>query len=181
MKSWIIPSAVIVMTTLVAGCADGDDASVSKQRKLPEFMKFTGGATGVEDDITIDCLCDLNLELTEYTREEDGTQKYVGLLGGEIHRAVTSSDGSGLGFSPFLFGQVKITVHPNDSVYLSWPGNLDTGVAFYDNISLFKGVFYPVRNVVKGEWKCAPFEIDEGGYIDLKGTATGEWMLQKFE
>jgi len=34
---------------------------------------------------------------------------------------------------------------------------------------------------VKGTWWCAPFELDEGGYVDLQGRIEGTWELTEVE
>lgn len=181
MKSLIYPPAAALIISLAAGCSDSETPTQENERKLPEMMKFSGNANGVDDDVTINCLCDLNLELTDYTIEPDGTQEYTGTLGGEITRAVENPEGDGFAFAPFLFGEITLTLLPNDSVYLAWPGNLNTGIAFYDNISLFRGKYDPASETVTGTWDCAPLDIDEGGYTDVKGTATGTWTLEIFE
>lgn len=181
MKSLIFPPAVIMIMSFATSCSDSETDSMKTERELPEMMKFSGSANGVDDGITINCLCDLNLELAEYTVEPDGSQKYTGTLGGEITRVVENPEGDGFAFAPFLFGEITLTLHPNDSVYLAWPGNLNTGIAFYDNISLFRGKYDPASETVTGTWDCAPLDLDEGGYIDIKGTAQGTWMLEHFE
>ncbi len=180
MKAFYNGKALLFFSLLlVIGCSD-DDAKKSAERKLPEFMKFTGGAEGEDDGITIDCLCDLYLELPEFEANGE-TQVFTGSLGGEIIRVVTDEDGSGFSFAPFLFGEIELTLKPNDSIYLAWPGNEGTGIPFYDEISLFKGKFNKADGTVTGSWKCAPLDIDEGGYVDTRGTAEGTWALEEFE
>lgn len=182
MKSLIKEKTFYLLLLMLAtiSCNDDDDDKKSAERKLPEFLKFTGGAEGEEDGVTIDCLCDLNLELPEF-EATDETQVFTGSLGGEIIRAVTNEDGSGFSFAPFLFGEIELTLKPNDSIYLAWPGNEGTGIPFYDEISLFKGKFNRDDETVTGTWKCAPLDIEEGGYIDTHGTAEGTWSLEEFE
>jgi hypothetical protein len=171
--------SLLLLMLVTISCSDDDDKK-SAERKLPEFMKFTGGAEGEDDGITIECLCDLNLELPEF--EPNGeTQIFTGSLGGEIIRAVTDGDGSGFSFAPFLFGEIELTLKPNDSIYLAWPGNEGTGIPFYDEISLFKGKFNKDDGTVTGSWKCAPLDLEEGGYVDTHGTAEGTWALEEFE
>ena len=169
-----------ILLFCIVSCDDDDDKKATAERKLPEFLKFTGQAEGVDDGVTIECLCDLNLELPEF--EVNGeTQVFTGSLGGDIVRAVTNDDGAGFSFAPFLYGEVTLTVKPNDSVYLEWPGNLDTGIPFYDEIALFRGVVDTDEGTVSGTWNCAPLNIEEGGYVDLHGTAEGTWGLEEFE
>jgi hypothetical protein len=182
MKTFVKGKTLLFLSLafIVAACSDDDGDKKSAERKLPEFMKFTGGAEGEDDGITIECLCDLNLELPEF--EPNGeTQVFTGSLGGEIIRAVADSDGSGFSFAPFLFGEIELTLKPNDSIYLAWPGNEGTGIPFYDEISLFKGKFNKDDGTVTGSWKCAPLDLDEGGYVDTHGTVEGTWALEEFE
>jgi len=175
LKTW----TMIVMVLISVSCDNDEDDDAVVERKLPEMMKFTGEADGTEGDLTIHCACDLNLELPEF--ETTGqTQAFTGTLGGEIGRAVTQSSGDGFAFEPFLFGDITLTVMPNDSVYLSWPGNLDTGIPFYDEIALFKGVFNPDEKTVTGTWVCSPLNLNEGGYVDMEGHAEGTWHLEEF-
>lgn len=74
-----------------------------------------------------------------------------------------------------------MTVLPNDSVYLSWPGNLNTDIPFYDETALFRGVYNNVTNTVDGTWNCSPLNLEEGGYTDIKGTAKGDFQLKEFK
>jgi hypothetical protein len=181
MKSTIkIKTLLLVLVLAATGCSDDEKEKPVAKRKLAESMKFTGGAEGVDEGVIIECLCDLALELPGFELEVDGTQQFTGTLGGEIIRAVADDSGAGFSFAPFLFGEVTVTVKANDSLYLSWPGNLDTGIPFYDEISLFKGVVN-TDGTVSGTWKCAPLNLDEGGYVDVKGVAEGTWGLEKFE
>ena len=175
-KSFVFSILIVTMMN----CDDDHNKKVSAERKLPEFMKFSGRAEGTEDDINVDCLCDLNLELPEFEVTGE-TQVFSGSLGGEIIRAVTNDDGAGFSFAPFLYGEIILTVQPNDSVYLEWPGNLDTGIPFYDEIALFKGKVNVDEGTVDGTWHCAPLNLEEGGYIDMKGTVEGTWALEEFE
>lgn len=169
---------LLMLLTAVA-CSDKDEPVA--ERKLGEFMKFTGEAEGTDEGVTINCVCDLNLELPEFETTAEGTQQFSGSLGGEIIRAVTKDSGDGFSFAPFLFGDVTVTVKQNDSIYLSWPGNLGTGIRFYDEIALFKGVLNRNDGTVRGTWMCAPLELDEGGYVDLHGTVEGNWGLEEFD
>lgn len=169
--------ALIAMSFMMA-CNDDDDEKPT--RKLAEMMKFTGEAHGVDGELTIDCVCDLNAELPEFDVESDGKQVYTGTLGGEIGRAVTDSDGAGIALEPFLFGEIEVHVKPNDSVYVYWPGNLNTGIDFYDEIALFRGKLNADGDVT-GTWWCAPFELDEGGYVDMQGRIEGTWELTELE
>lgn len=169
----------IILLLFVWSCDDDNGKKSSAERKLPEFLKFTGQAEGTEDDINVDCLCDLNLELPEFEVTGE-TQVFSGSLGGEIIRAVTDDDGAGFSFAPFLYGEITLTVKPNDSVYLEWPGNLNTGIPFYNEIALFKGKVTD-EGTVNGTWYCAPLNMNEGGYVDMKGTVEGTWTLEEFE
>jgi len=169
----------LILLLVAFACNDEDEPPPA--RKLGEFMKFTGGAEGTDEGVTIECTCDLNLELTEFEISADGTQHFNGSLGGEIVRSVTNDLGDGFSFAPFLFGDVTVTVKQNDSLYLSWPGNMGTGIRFYDEIALFKGVLNRDDGTVTGTWKCAPLDLDEGGYVDLLGTVEGNWGLEEFE
>ena len=170
----------LILIALMLGLISCNDEEEKPSRKLAEMMKFTGEAHGTQGELTIDCVCDLNAELPEFEVEADGKQVYTGTLGGEIGRAVTDSDGAGIALEPFLFGDIEVHVKANDSVYLYWPGNLNTEIDFYDEIALFKGVLNADGDV-NGTWWCAPFELDEGGYVDLLGRIEGTWELEEVE
>jgi len=171
------PLILIGLLLVFVSCHDEEE---TPSRKLAEMMKFTGEAHGIDGEFTIDCVCDLNAELPEFDVESDGKQVYTGTLGGEIGRAVTDSDGAGIALEPFLFGDIEVHVKSNDSVYLYWPGNLNTEIDFYDEIALFKGVINSDGDVM-GTWWCAPFELDEGGYVDLQGRIEGTWELKEVD
>jgi hypothetical protein len=169
-------SLVVGLILVIAACSEEEKPT----RKLGEFLKFTGEAHGMDSGLTIDCLCDLNAELPEFAPATEGAQVYSGVLGGEITRAVTDGSGAGIALQPFLFGEIEVELKANDSVFVHWPGNVGTGIDFYDEITLFKGI----RNAdgtLSGKWWCAPFELDEGGYVDLVGRIEGTWQLIEME
>lgn len=143
-------------------------------------MRFTGLAEGKAEGFTIQCRCDMILELPDFETGDNRSQQYSGTLGGEITRVITDDDGAGFSFSPFLFGDAHVTVTANDSVFLAWPTNEGTGTRFYDEIALFKGRL-TTDGSISGSWKCAPLDISEGGYVKLKGTVGGSWNLKKIE
>ncbi len=148
-------------------------------RDLSEFLKFTGSAEGNVEGLQVDCECDLNLEIPDVEFQENGTQIYHGNMGGDILRTIVDVNGEGIGLRPFLFGEIELLLKTNDSVYLKWPGNEDTGIRFYDEISLFRGMINQ-DGTITGRWKCAPFDTDQGGYVDSIGIVSGTWVIRDF-
>lgn len=177
----VIKIVSLALLVTAAGCSDDEKENPRAERKLAEVLQFTGKAQEADDGLNVECLCDLALELPDFDLETDGTQQFTGTLGGEIIRVVADENGAGFSFAPFLFGEVTVTVKPNDSIYVSWPGNLNTGIPFYDEIALFRGIVNTNDGTVTGTWKCAPLNLEEGGYTDLHGVAEGTWRLEKFE
>ncbi len=177
MKSTQTKILIIALLFTIVQCKENEVES----RKLPRLMKFSGSAEGVIESITIRCSCDLQLELTRFKMKDEKTQLYSGILGGEITRMRIDELGAGFSLSPFLYGNASVILKSNDSVYVSWPVNLNSDSnTFYNEIALFKGVLNPDKTIT-GSWKCAPFNISEGSYIDLNGIVAGEWKLEGIE
>jgi hypothetical protein len=178
-NKWSLSVVLGLLPLLVFSCEErGEEPAIS--RKLPEMMRFTGLAEGKAEGFDIQCRCDMILEVPDFVTGDNSSQQYIGTLGGEITRVITDDEGAGFSFSPFLFGDAEAMVTANDSVFLAWPANEGTGTRFYDEIALFEGRLNTDGSVT-GSWKCAPLDISEGGYVDLKGTVEGSWNLEKIE
>src|SRR5262245_56960142 len=92
--STMIYRTILLVAIFALSFSCSDDEDPVRERKLPEFMKFTGEAEGTEGDLNVQCACDMNLEIPEF--ELDGNvQIFKGYLGGEIGRAITDDSGAG--------------------------------------------------------------------------------------
>ena len=166
----------LLVASLLLNCSRDDNGTLPEVPKLSGIMVFTGQAEGNSEGLNVLCQCDMRLELGEVRYNADGSQLYEANLGGEITRIILDDNGNGFSFAPYLFGEAEVTVAQDNKVSVSWPANLDTRVRFYDEIALFEGVLN-VECGVSGNWKCAPLDLNEGGYVDLMGTVAGIWEL----
>jgi hypothetical protein len=164
-------------------CSQDDNDAQSPSSEVPKLsgvMVFSGLAEGKSEGVNVLCQCDMRLEIGEVRFNADGSQVYEATLGGDISRTVLDDNGDGFSFAPFLFGEADVRVDQDNTVSISWPGNLGTGIRFYDEIALFEGALNG-DGTVAGRWNCAPLDLDQGGYVDLKGTVAGSWALAREE
>jgi hypothetical protein len=179
--TWCV--SALLMAGCFLNCSSDDDASPDPQQEEPKLsgvMVFSGQAEGKSEEINVLCQCDMRLEILEVSFNEDGSQVFEANLGGDISRTVLDDSGNGFSFAPFLFGEAVVTVEKDNMVAISWPANIGTGIRFYDEIALFEGVLNEDGSV-SGSWNCAPLDLDQGGYVDLKGTVAGNWGLTREE
>ena len=139
--------------------------------ELPQSFKIEGTAIGQADDLTIECLCDLLIELDPEVVEQNGTKIYEGIHGGHFSRKVVDQTGAGIALVPDVFGDIMITQSADGEMSFTFPANTNTGSRFWDSLGQFNGSL--TGNVTTGTWTCAPFDIRE----DSTGIAMGTWTL----
>jgi hypothetical protein len=171
----------LLLSSFILSCSNDDpncEKPFSVDPKLANTMYFTGSAIGMDEGFDINCQCDLILEIDSFEALDNGIQYFTGNMGGGISRTVLDENGDGISLSPDLFGKVNLVVGIDGRVTILWNGNMFTGSRFYNEIAIFVGFLNEEGNV-SGPWRCAPFDINEGGYVDIAGTVEGVWELTK--
>lgn len=160
---------VTVLGTALASC--DDDEGTDSSFLLEDTFRLEGTASGTSDTLTIDCLCDLIVEIDSIKTEADGRQIYRGTHGGHFSRRVLGPSGAGIALVPDVFGEIIIRQTPQGSIDFEFPANHNTGSRFWDSIGHFSGSIQ--GELVSGEWICAPFDTRE----DSSGIVSGTWEL----
>ncbi|UCG62352.1 MAG: hypothetical protein JSV52_03440 [Candidatus Zixiibacteriota bacterium] len=142
---------------------------------MSRVFLVAGSVSGEDDGKTIECYCDLRIELSE---EPDGSvgRTYEGSYGGGLGRTVLADDGSGISLHPDVAGVVLVRILSVDSVELYFPANEGEESRFWANLVRFGGSWTDDSHWV-GDWRCAPFDIYEGGWVDTVGTVSGKWSI----
>ncbi len=147
-------------------------------RPLPANFSILGSANSTASDgSTVSCLLELFFELSSVRpRESPGVYEYQAVHGGAIQRTVLDAAGDGISLWPHVHGDAVVrSIYP-DRVEISIPGNAGTGSRFWTELSRMEGAF-DSDVTATGGWTCAPFDIDEGGWVDNTHSASGGWEL----
>jgi hypothetical protein len=153
-------------------------ASAVASFALPSFFRISGEASG-EDEAgnTAECRFDLLYEVFEASRLP-GLTEYRGTGGGEVARTVLDNTGAGFAFfADFFVQDVEARVLRGNQLELDGPGKGVDDSRFYLNLARFLGQL-DEQGFAEGEWTCGPFDIEVGGYTDLKQTVRGTWLIE---
>jgi hypothetical protein len=101
---------------------------------------------------------------------------FDGTHGGSLRRRILDSAGNGISLEPDVFGVVMARSIAPDRLELVIPANAGAEGRFWRELARFVGTF-SAPNTAPGEWNCAPFDIDSGGYVDTMYTARGTWVI----
>lgn len=146
-------------------------------RPLPARFGLTGSAASTEADGTkVSCRMDLIFELGPNPRSSPGVLEYDGVHGGHLERTVLDAAGNGISLVPDVHGAVVVRSIAPNRVEIEIPVNAGAEGRFWRELSLLAGVFAG-GDTAEGAWLCAPFDIDSGGWVDTRYTATGSWTL----
>ncbi len=160
----------------LASCSEDEKAPAAMRSTLPNHFKVVGEAVGTDGALSIDCICDLQIELEGEPTQSEGVVEYRGVHGGHFRRTVLDSQGDGISLSPDVHGEIIIRVYEADSISLTIPINLGSESSFYRETAQFKGTSSE-NSLGSGQWNCAPFDLTEG-WIDTVGTVQGTWRIQ---
>ena len=186
MKQIISPTQIIVRISallvavfgLLVGCnGSGGDADP----QLPELFFLDGSASLQSGTLTLDCHINFIVELAGETLRTDTFVEYVGTMGGDAGRQVLAPDGSGFALNGDAFSEVRARLtFPNqvsiDAINLP-PGPTHVPPSFFEEIIRFEGVL-SAPGLISGEWLCAPFFTDLGGFADETLFADGVWFTE---
>ncbi len=162
----------VMLIALLGSCQD--DEFPSSSFDLPNMFKIIGAATGASGELSIDCLCDLMVELNPEVTVDNGVKRYTGVHGGHFSREVLDATGAGIGIVPDVFGEIIVEQKPDGSIDFIFPANTNTGSRFWDSVGHFPGAIQDEE--ISGSWVCAPFDTRE----DTTGIITGIWQLVDF-
>jgi hypothetical protein len=170
----------LVLVFFMVGCENGaplqpTDPAVNS---LPSRFRMTGRASGNNaNGRTADCGLDLIFELRNEVSRSSELVEYTGVHGGEVARTVLTKDGSGFSFVANVFGDVEARLHTLGRVELLIPVNVDAEGRFWQRLARFEGeVSEDGRG--SGDWTCAPFDLDSGGYRDTSLVVRGSWSFE---
>jgi len=164
---------------LSGGCSD-DSPNTVKPPEItlpipPQNFFVNAGAVGEDQDLSIDCWYSIVVDLGHPAELELG-KEYAGSFSGEARRTVLAQDGSGISLMPLVAGEIIVQVLSQDSIELYIPINEGSGSRFWENLALFKGR-RSGDGLWEGQWNCAPFDLNEGGWVDTVGIAVGNWKI----
>jgi hypothetical protein len=168
----------LMVSALLFGCG-GSDGGASPE--LPEFFRLEGSASLQAGEQTVDCHIDFIVELAGETARTNAFVEYVGTMGGEAGRQVLNADGSGIELVGDAFSEVRARLTFPDQVVIE-AINLPPFVAhdppsFFEELIRFEGRL-GVAELISGEWLCAPFFTDRGGFEDDTLFAEGLWFTE---
>lgn len=170
--------SLAIALLFMMGCDGGSPTEPgSSPRPLPAELRLTGSAASTEPDGTsVSCELDLILELDATPNESRGALEYEGRYGGAIRRTVLDAAGDGISLWPDVLGKVVARSSVPSRIRLTFPGNMNTSSRFWSELSLLQGT-WETGDTATGNWNCAPFDIDSGGWVDTQYTARGTWTL----
>jgi len=162
---------------LGGGC--GDDVSGAPPPGVPASLHLVGTAAGPRPDGgSISCGLDLHIELSGEIQRTSDLVDYAGVHGGDVRRTTVDSTGAGFGFWADVYWPATVVrlILP-DSLELLLGDTTVTDSRFWREIAWLPGHRGP-GDPGSGAWTCAPFDINEGGYVDTFGIVAGTWQLE---
>jgi len=181
-RGWVFAAALLSL----AGCHSGSptDPDVGSPtdpdgvaQPLPAAFVMIGTANSTESDgSTVSCVLEFYFELPTEPRMVPEGLEYDGTHGGSVQRTVLDRHGNGISLWPAVAGEAVVRSLPPDRVEIIIPANIGVESRFWSELAQFEGRF-DGRGQVVGEWNCAPFDLDEGGYVDTRFTARGSWAV----
>ncbi len=178
MPSWIALFGLLVSISLLSGCDDDSPLAPPRITELPRNFALTGTASGTDPaGLTATCSLDLMFELTSEVSRTPARVEYEGVHGGGVERAVLARDGSGFSFAADVFGEVEAHLFSTGTVEIVIPVNQTAEGRFWQNLARFAGTV-DSSGRGQGQWTCAPFDIDTGGYVDQSLVVGGTWQME---
>jgi hypothetical protein len=161
----------------LTSCGDSEPLSPDSP-SLPPRFRVVGNAAGGVGGRTAECQLNLVVELAHERRRDDQVVEYSGTHGGDVSRTVLESDGSGLS----LWADVY---NPETVARLTLPDSLE--LVLFDTVGVQSRFWREIAFLAgarrggdpgSGTWSCAPFDINEGGYVDTSLTVQGRWQIE---
>jgi hypothetical protein len=177
-KSMGVYALPLSILGLLLGC---DDSSSPENPSLPGYFFLDGSASLQAGEQTLDCHINFIVELAGETLRTDTFVEYVGTMGGGAGRQVLNPDGSGFALNGDAFSEVRARLtYPNqvviDAINLP-PGPIHDPPSFFEELIHLEGVF-GADDLITGEWLCAPYFTDLGGFADETLFADGLWLTE---
>ncbi len=181
MRSLPVALRFLVLGLLLPACDEDNPVAPPLVTELPRNFRLTGAASGTDaEGLTATCSLDLIFELNAEVSRTAARVDYEGVHGGGVERAVLARDGSGFAFAADVFGEVEAHLFVTGSVEIVIPVNLTAEGRFWQNLARFAGTV-DSSGRGRGQWTCAPFDIDTGGYVDQSLVVVGTWQLEPSE
>lgn len=170
--------AAVFAAGAIAAC-NGGSSGIDDTPSLPPNFSLEAIASAVDGDRSVECFINYLAELGGETARTPSRVDYVGVMGGEAGRTVLADDGSGLALIGDAFSQISVVLLLPDHVTIT-AINLPPSVPhdppnFWEQILVFEGTLLPGGGIT-GNWICAPFFTDRGGFDDDRIFAQGSWL-----
>lgn len=137
-----------------------------------------GGAAGAPALPTIDRVeCHFYAEVFDWVEESPGA--WSALAAGEVFRAVYSGERK-FEFAAIFGGPTTFSVGSDGSVELRAVGDQTGAKPFWRELEVLEGET-TAEHTYAGAWTCASLELDDPGFPDHGGVATGSWELEPVE
>lgn len=134
-----------------------------------------GGAAGAAALPTIDRVeCHFYAEVFDLV--EDAAGGWSAIAAGEVFRAVYSGERK-FEFAAVFGGPATLTVTAGDRVELRAVGDQTGAKPFWRELEVLEGET-TAEHTYGGSWTCASLELDDPGFPDHGGVATGSWELE---
>ncbi|HNP35233.1 MAG TPA: hypothetical protein PKK10_05225 [Woeseiaceae bacterium] len=178
--SSLLPSPNTMMASIVAcvllqACSSGSDAPPPS---LPTFFSLEGAASTKSGEEMLDCHIDFMVELSGETLRSDSFVEYSGSMGGQAGRKILNPDGSGISLAGDAFSNVRVRLTYPDIVLIesiNVPGPPADPPDFWTELLELNGRLGP-KELISGDWLCAPFFTEIGGIDDSFLFADGSWF-----
>lgn len=172
------PLLILAVSGLLFGC---DSSGGGAPPELPQFFRLKAAASLQAGEQSLDCHVSFIVELAGETVRTNAFVEYVGTMGGEAGRQVLNADGSGIALVGDAFSEVRARLTFPDQVVIE-SINIPPFVAhdppgFFEEIVRFDGTLGPA-DLISGEWLCAPFFTERGGFEDDTLFAEGTWFTE---
>ena len=171
----------LLTAILAAACGDRHPVEPANAPVLPPRLHLVGEASGEDaSGRTASCQLDLMIELKGPPRRVGTTFEYEGTHGGDVNRTVLAPDGSGLSFwADVYWPSTVVRLLPGNRVELVLGDTVRVKTEsgrFWQEIALLRGMMQGTGSGA-GAWTCAPFDIDQGGYVDTSLAVAGSWRV----
>lgn len=145
------------------------------------MFRLNGSATLESGEQTLTCHIAFVVELAGEVARTDALVEYVGTMGGEAGRQILNPDGSGFALNGDAFSEIRARLTFPDAVVIEAinlpPQTPHDPPSFFEELVRFDGMLGP-GDMLSGEWLCAPFFTDLGGFVDDSLFADGAWFTE---
>jgi hypothetical protein len=145
---------------------------------LPGYFRMNAVAQGSNrDGLTATCSLDFIFDLQKASKRTDELVEYPGVQGGEAVRTILDSQGDGFSFHADTYAEITARLRFPDVLEIEIPINETADGRFWTEMARFEGTV-DADGFGAGAWRCAPLDIDQGGYLDETLSVSGTWEIE---